>query len=213
MGDDYRIEVLGEHHVNQIRSFTCTGDYTAELVEFIRTEALSEHAHALSTSFVVFSEDDKEIDAYVTLSATSIKMSESARSRLQAGRSRPQIPAVMMDYIAISDGGRSRRGRGFGLALFEWVKQRVHQVNATAGVRIIGLEVRAGNWRAYQRYSSPEWGFRPLYLQENKAKEWPGMQAPDARRPSRPPEVHPDRYIKMYYDLVEHYGVYLPPEE
>jgi hypothetical protein len=39
------------------------------------------------------------------------------------------------------------------------------------------------------------------------------MQPPDARRPSRPDDLHPDRYIKMYYDLVEHYGPYQPQEE
>ena len=213
MADAYRIEVLADHHKDLVDAFSCKGDYAEELVEFIHKEALLEQSQALSTSFLIFSDDDKEIDAYVTLSATSIRMSDSVRSRLGAGPSRPQIPAVMMDYLAVSDGGRSRRGHGFGLEVFQWVKDRVHRLNGTAGVRVIGLDVRAGNWRAYQRYSSPEWGFRALYLREDKTREWPGMQPPDARRPSRPDDLHPDRYIKMYYDLVEHYGPYQPEGE
>lgn len=213
MAGEYVIELLEDHHADALKAFSCGGDYADELVEFLQNEALSEHRNALSTTFLAFSESDREIDAFVTLSATSIKMNEALRTRFGAGRARPQIPAVMMDYIAVSDAGRRRHGKGLGLDLFQWVKAKVHSVNGLLGMRIIGLDVRAGNWRAYQRYSSPEWGFRALYLPENKAKNWPGMHPPDPLRPTRPDEVHPDRYIKMYYDLVEHYGPYRPPDK
>ena len=213
MAGDYVIETLAEHHADSLKAFSCSGDYAHELVEFLQKEALAEQRNALSTTFLAFSENDRDIDAFVTLSATSIKMNDALRTRFGAGRSRPQIPAVMMDYIAVSDAGRKRHGKGLGLDLFQWVKERVHSVNGILGVRIIGLDVRAGNWRAYQRYSSPEWGFRALYLPENKGKNWPGMHPPDPLRPTRPDDVDPDRYIKMYYDLIEHYGPYRPPDK
>ncbi len=203
------VEVLGPHHADLIHRFSCTGNYTEELVQFLQKEAQVEQDRALSTTFLFLSPGSGEIGAFITLSATSIRMTEGIRKKLGAGANRPYIPAVMMDYIAVSDAPGQKVG-GFGLEVFKWAKEYVFAMNQWAGVRLIGLEVRAGNWKAYKRFSTPEWGFKALPLRENEGKRWPKCEAPAAELPERPAHIEAERFIPMYYDLYEHYGSYWP---
>src|SRR5439155_20924582 len=75
------------------------------------------------------------------------------------------LPAVMIDYLAVSDARRAEGG--FGLRIFQWVESRVYPLNASLGVRFVALDVYASDWGAYRRYSSTDWGFFALPLKPN----------------------------------------------
>ena len=114
----------------------------------------------------------------------------------------------MIDYVAVSDGGRARNQAHFGTEIWRWVRERAFELNATVGVRFIGLEVRAGNWRAYRRYSSSDWGFKALPMRKGYGQA--ACPAPDPTLEECPPRIDPRRFITMYFDLFEHYGTYWP---
>ena len=205
------VEALADHHAEMVQRFTCNvGEWAQELVDFLHNDAQKEQALNLSTTFLFLSSDGKEIDAFATLSTTGIPVkSDKLKARLSIG-DRPFMGAVMIDYVAVSDGGRKRNGAGFGVQVWRWVRNHIFNMNAGAGVRFVGLEVRAGNWKAYQRYSSADWGFKALPMRDGQSQA--ACPAPDPSAEACPTQIHPKRFITMYFDLTEHYGAYWPQE-
>jgi hypothetical protein len=184
-------EYLSTEHSDMVARFRSSKHpHTEELTNFLQEDALREQDERISTTTLFFVDDSKEIDAFVTLSASALKTPPSLQESLPDRR---YVPVVIMDYLA---------ERGFGYKVFEWVLNEVVRRAESIGIRAILLEVRAGNWHAYRQYSR-RWGFRALPLRGYKGD--PACDAPDANG-ERPENVKPERLIPMYFDLAEHFG-------
>jgi len=187
-------------------AFVCTTSTGADLSRFLRERAIKEQEENISTTFVFLPPDESRVDAFVTLSATGVKTPPKYRERFP---DRIVLPAVMIDYLAVSDAKRVEGG--LGLRIFQWVESRVYPLNASVGVRFVALDVYASDWGAYRRYASADWGFHALPLRPDHSRREDSQDAPSADDPP-PTWLRPDRLIPMVYDLVEHNGPFeLPP--
>ena len=177
------------------------------VVNHLRNDALPEQQTDISATFVVVSPDQQAIEAFMTVSNTSIVVPREIQKELALARK--YVPAVMIDFIGVSDSARRHGHRGIGLQLFEHVKYEAFKMNAVSGVRFVALEVRAGNWRAFQRYGGA-WGMKPLPVRANPPKHPLEYPAPDPTLKERPADLAPERLIPMIFDLYENYGSYWP---
>jgi hypothetical protein len=202
------LEPLTREHVALLPGFQCSRPYAEEVGDFLRDEALDEQETSQSATFVAVNGADDGIDAFVTLSATNFDTGrdEGRELREALGVSKRYIPAVMIDYIGVHD---RLIGQSMGLRIFYWVRREVFKVSATVGVRFITLQVRAGNWGAYQRYWSADWGFQALPIKVGNASD---RLAPDPAG-ERPVWLPPNKLITMYYDLYANFGAYWPRPE
>jgi len=200
-----KFRYVSEQLQGLLDAFVCTTSTGVDLCRFLRERAVKEQVENVSTTFVFVPADESRVDAFVTLSATGVKTPPKYRESFP---DRVVLPAVMIDYLAVSD---ARRGEGLGLRIFQWVESRVYPLNASIGVRFVALDVYASDWGAYQRYASADWGFHALPLRPDYGRKEESRDAPDAA--GVPPTwLRPDRLIPMVYDLVERNGPFeLPP--
>jgi hypothetical protein len=142
-------EPLAEEHRAAVARFRCTRyPYAEELVEFPQQAALREQQSRLSSTTLFFSDDSDEIDGFVTMSTSSIRTPPDFRKQHPE---RAYLPIVFLDYVAVAD-HRLAAERGFGHKLFTWALNKVVGDADAIGARLLMLEVRVGNWHAYQRY-------------------------------------------------------------
>jgi hypothetical protein len=191
-------EPLSDEHGQAVAKFRCTRHpHTEELTDFLQRKALPEQHERLSSTTLFFTEGSDRIDAFVTLGASFLKAPPEFKARLE----RHYLPVVIMDYLAVAD-HRLAAERGFGHKVFMWVVNQVVRQSEAIGVRMIMLEVRAGNWHAY-RQDSRRWGFQALPLRPYRGD--PACEPPDPQG-DRPQDLNPDRLIGMYFDLAPIFG-------
>lgn len=208
---DLEIHPLGREHARLLETFKCSVPYGGdELVRHLQHDAINEQDTDISSTFVVVSPDLRSIDAFMTLSNTSIVLPREIQKDLAMARK--YVPAVMIDYIAVSDSAREHGHRGLGQQLFERIKNDAFEMNRVAGVRFVALEVRAGNWPAYQIYSL-RWGMKALPIRANPPRYPNDYPVPNPHLAERPSDLAPERLITMFFDLYEEYGPYWPRPE
>ena len=186
-----------------LAKFECDKPGCAEVVDFLRTGALREQDQNFSTTFVFVSGEPLAIDAYLTVSAASVRAPRRLRERLGTGR--PFIPALMIDFVAVA---KHRDGQDLGIRIFEWLQSEAQDLNATAGVRFIVLGVRARNWGAYRIYVK-KWGFEALPVPDPNDLSGRGFVPPPDPDQPKPAWMEDEDLIHLFYDLVEKNGTYV----
>jgi GNAT superfamily N-acetyltransferase len=198
------IERLSAEHKELLHAFTCAPDaYGADhLTQYLRERALAEQEKMSSATYVLVNDDPHRIDAYVTLSTKAIPLPQPWRRTHDFPRS--EVPAVIIGYVAVHADGL---GKGIGLKILTWVKARAFAMNETVGLRVLFLEVQAGNWRAFQQYAT-KWGFVPIPLKATE--KFPQGRKVDPSWKHAPDYVEASELIGMYYDLYKEFGPYVP---
>lgn len=193
---------LSPEHADLLDTFVCSTTASEPLIEFLQERALPEQAAHLNATFILLSNDELRIDAYVTLSIANWELSQSIRK--ERGIDRKTVPSVMIGYVAVSDERRKQKDK-VGKRIFDRVKAEAFQMNAYVGIRLVTLEVEAKNWTAYQIYRRDwEMDAVPLKIGEKVYKPPPPEYA------KTPDHIPPDYRIQMFYDLLPVYGSYWP---
>ena len=200
------IERLAAGHKELLGSFTCSKTFGADhLSRFLHEKAWPEQEQLCNTTYVVRSDDGNRIDAYVTLSTRTVGLPQPWRKKHNSPRS--EVPAMFIGYVAVHD---DLLGKGVGLDILAWVKARAFAMNQFIGMRVLFLEVQAGNWGAFRQYAQ-KWGFVAIPLKATEAN--PTVRQPNADSPSRPDNIEADEMIGMFYDLYNEFGAYIAPSE
>ena len=197
------IERLSAEHKQLVQDFVCAPKaFGADhLTEYLRVRALDEQEKLSSATFILVNDDIPRIDAYVTLSTKAIPLPQGWRKRSNFPRG--EVPAVIIGYVAVHADAR----KGLGLKILGWVKAHAFALNETVGVRVLFLEVQAGNWGAFQQYQI-KWNFVPLPLKATE--QHPQGRKVDASMKQAPDYVDEDELIGMYYDMYNEFGPFVP---
>ncbi|MDQ2914529.1 MAG: hypothetical protein M3T56_14920, partial [Chloroflexota bacterium] len=197
MPEDFEVVPLTAETADLINAFECSiaPPYTTELVEYLKTKALPETQQSVSTTWL-WVDAKKRLGAYATLSATSVPSRAGLGATL--GSSKPFIPAVMIDQLAVADYVLNEPDVHLGYAVFLWARREVVLLNRRVGCRLIRLDVQIGNWGAYRAYRKPEtWNLKALPAMTLRGKVVEQRNGtlepvPDAAREGPPEHLDPE---------------------
>ena len=185
-------------------SFVCSGPFSNELVSFLRHEAALEQSTNESVTWLHLSQARDLVHGFITLSSASLRIPPRVRKEL--GLTRPFIPSVMIDYIAVHD---AVRDSGLGYALFLWAQGQAFASNRYAGTRLLVLDVHAGNWGVFQHYCL-RWGFVPLPWNVDRYEDSGQWPTADPELEAKPAKVPDESYITCVFDLFPVFGAFWP---
>ncbi len=147
-----KYEILDQRHANLVTAFSCVEtdemltnlqskykrrvrNHSKEMDDFLKNEALQEQELQTSKTHLLLDDDGKNIIAYISLCADSIKLEFDEREEENIPYS--TAPAIKIARLAVSV---QHRGEGFGRELIEYAAYIATNVSESCGVVFLTLD-------------------------------------------------------------------------
>ena len=134
---DFVIEKMNKSHLEIIKSFR---SYEKDLVDFLLDDAFDNQEKNISTTYLWFLKETKELVSYVTILADSISLNQYLKQAFVA-KNIPykSLPALKIGRLCVENRFLKK---GIGRLMIFFVYSKVILINKTAGCRFITLDAK-----------------------------------------------------------------------
>ena len=135
--NDFTIEKIDKSHLGVIKNFH---SYEQDLVDFLIDDAFDNQEKNISTTYLWFLREKKELVGYVTILTDSISLNQQLkREFVMKNIPYKSLPALKIGRLCIDNNFLKK---GIGRIMLSFVYSRIILINKTAGCRFITLDAK-----------------------------------------------------------------------